>query len=99
MEITGTTIQHSWDESRADSNLRKVMQIPDGLQAACIGGEGHPCAEDCGSSLVWENPKSVFKKGKKDWYKKVCMNGDPKGLDLYKWDLLDVNDGLEKIKR
>jgi hypothetical protein len=47
--------------------------------------------------------KAVFKKkgdasGKKAWYKTVCANGDPKGLDPWKWDIIDVNDGLSKIK-
>lgn len=99
----------SWDHDitflgHADPNLRKVMHIPDEMEAVCIGGEGHPCAEDCGSSPGWEDLKNVFKKGKKDpdgrkeWYKRMCANGDPKGLDPYKWDLLEVNDELAKIK-
>jgi hypothetical protein len=36
--------------------------------------------------------------GLKDWYKKSCANGDPKGLDLYRWSILDVNDALAKIE-
>lgn len=65
--------------------------------------QGHPCAEDCGSTPGWENLKASFKKrgdadGQKAWYKQVCANGDPKGLDPYKWDISDVNDELAKIK-
>lgn len=65
----------------------------------CLDGQGHPCAEDCGSTGGWENLKKEFKKQKgdrylKDWYKNTCANGDPKGLDPYKWSILDVNDGL-----
>jgi hypothetical protein len=80
------------------------MHILDELQAVCLGGEGHPCAEDCGGDLGWENLKNVFKKGKKDpkglkeWYKTSYANGDPKGLDPYKWDIFDVNDELARIK-
>jgi hypothetical protein len=89
---------------RADSSMRRQMHIPDELQAVCLGGEGHPCAEDCGGSGGWEDLKNVFKKGKRDpeglktWYKTMCANGDPKGLDPYKWDIFDVNDELERIK-
>jgi hypothetical protein len=88
----------------ADPTLRKVMGVPDELEAFCLGGEGHPAAEDCGSSPGWENLKNVFKKGRKDpeglknWYKMRCANGDSKGLDPYKWEMLDVNDALVKIK-
>jgi hypothetical protein len=64
-------------------------------------GQGHPCAEDIGPG--WENLKKVFRGGKdaeglREWYKSECVNGDPTGLDPYKWDILDVNDALEEIK-
>jgi hypothetical protein len=99
----------SWDHAiallgRADPIMRRQMNIPDELQAVCLGGEGHPCAEDSGGAGGWEDLKNVFKKGKKDpeglkeWYKTSCANGDPKGLDPYKWDIFDVNDELTKIK-
>jgi hypothetical protein len=48
--------------------------------------------------------KTVSKNGKRDleglkgWHKTSCANGDPKGLDPYKWDIFDVNDELAKIK-
>lgn len=44
------------------------------------------------------------KKGKRDpenrrqWYKTYCANGDPKGLDPYKWSIIEVNDRLALIK-
>ncbi|KAI9681651.1 MAG: hypothetical protein M1829_000850 [Trizodia sp. TS-e1964] len=87
----------------ADPRLRQGMIIPPEFQAVCIGGEGHCYAEDAGGVPGWENLKEQFKKrgdkeGLKDWYKTVCGNGDPKGLDPYKWDILTVNDGLAKIK-
>ena len=32
--------------------------------------------------------------GRKQWRRTTCMNGDPKGLDSYKWGTLVVNDQL-----
>jgi hypothetical protein len=29
----------------------------------------------------------------------MCANGDPKGLDSYKWDVLEMNDELQKKKK
>lgn len=66
--------------------------------------QGHPCAEDCGGSEGWEGLKKVFRKGGRDpedrkgWYKTTCANGYSKGLDPYKWDILDVNDELQQMK-
>ena len=34
---------------------------------------------------------------RREWYKTFCANGDPKGLDPFKWDILDVNSKLYKI--
>lgn len=59
---------------RADPMLKQKMGIPEDMQVVCLGEEGHPCAEDCGSSSGWEGLKRVFKKGAKDpeglkeWY-------------------------------
>jgi hypothetical protein len=60
---------------------------------------------NAGSYPGWEELKDLFtKKGKKDpegrkeWYKRFCANGDPKGLDPYRWSILDVNDALGEIK-
>lgn len=94
-----------WDHAitffgRADPNLRVVMRIPDELEAFCMAGEGHPCAEDCRSNDGWVFLKSLFKGRKKDpegrkaWYKEDCANGDPTGLDPYQWDMFEVNGGL-----
>lgn len=99
----------SWEHAiiflgRADPILRTQMNIPADMQAVCIGGEGHPCAEDCGSTPGWEDLKKLFKRGGRDpdgtkqWYKTQCANGDPKGLDTYKWDIFEVNDALVEIK-
>ncbi|KAL8738321.1 MAG: hypothetical protein Q9181_000864 [Wetmoreana brouardii] len=83
---------------RADENMGKAMGLDEFNQRiACIAGEGHPCAEDCGGTSGWENLKDTFKKTRggdkelKEWYKQSCHNGDKKGLDSYKWDLLEVN--------
>jgi hypothetical protein len=68
-----------------------------------MAGEGHPCAEDCGSNEGWANLKNVFKRGRKDpngfkvWYKESCLNGDQTGLDPYDWDMFDVNEGLLEL--
>lgn len=91
---------------RADKGLHTALTAypPEkAQQILCIAGEGHPCAEDCGSEPGWEDLKKEFKKSRgdkerKDWYKTMCANGDPKGLDPWKWDMLDVNEQLEKIK-
>ncbi|KAL8869716.1 MAG: hypothetical protein Q9174_004062 [Haloplaca sp. 1 TL-2023] len=87
---------------RAEKELHKVLGGGEDTPVLCIGGEGHPCAEDCGGSVGWDDLKKTFKKQKgdkylKDWYKKECHNGDPKGLDPYKWDILDVNDQLAEL--
>ena len=76
-----------------------------GSPVLCFGGEGHPCAEDSGGRVGWQNLKDAFKKQRgnrntkelKEWYKHECCNGDPEGLDPYRWDLLHVNDELRKL--
>ena len=98
----------SWEHQiilmgRADPGLHRTFGVEGDVPVMCLGGEGHPCAEDCGSADGWEDLKAAFKKQKgskerKDWYKTVCLNGDPKGLDPYEWDILGVNDELQKIK-
>lgn len=86
---------------RADPSLRRVMGVPPEVRAVCLGGEGHPVAEDSGGLSGWADLKAVFKKKKsssderKPWYTDGgCLHGDPKGLDPYRWDVLDVNDDL-----
>jgi len=98
----------SWEHSieflgQADLNLRRAAKIPSELKVACLGGEGHPCAEDCGGAPGWENLKSIFKKrgdpeGLKNWYKNICPNGERKGLDPWKWDMFDVNGKLSQYE-
>ncbi|KAL8626128.1 hypothetical protein Q9189_008187, partial [Teloschistes chrysophthalmus] len=46
--------------------------------------------------------KNAFKKPKgdksrKEWYRDICANGEPKGFDPYKWDILEVNDELRQL--
>ncbi|KAI4126853.1 MAG: hypothetical protein LQ338_003526 [Usnochroma carphineum] len=102
----------SWEHQitllgRAEKGLHSALTglpVEKAQKVLCISGEGHPCAEDCGSAPGWEDLKKEFKKqrgGDKDlreWYKHQCANGDSKGLDPYKWDLMDVNADLETIK-
>lgn len=91
---------------RAEKGLHAALTgLPEekAQKVLCVSGEGHPCAEDCGSEPGWEELKKAFTKPKgdrelKEWYKNVCANGDRKGLDPWKWDLMDVNAALEKIK-
>lgn len=97
----------SWEHEirllgRADPILRPSMLIPENMKAVCLSGEGHPCAEDCGGELGWEDLKRCFKgkkdpEGRRDWYKYTCANGDPKGLDPFRWDILEVNRRLLKM--
>lgn len=90
---------------RADPGLHRAMGGPDAPAVLCLGGEGHPCAEDCGSGAGWEHLKEIFTKPRKkdpddlkDWYKTQCANGDPEGLDPWKWDIFEVNSELETVK-
>lgn len=89
---------------RGTPGTNKQCGVPNHWKVACIGGEGHGAAEDAGGTLGWMELKEAFehprKKGNKDlveWYKHVCLNGDPKGLKPYEWNVWDVNDGLEAI--
>ncbi|KAL8668588.1 MAG: hypothetical protein Q9168_006787 [Polycauliona sp. 1 TL-2023] len=89
---------------RAEKGLHTVLTgEEDPQQVFCFGGEGHPCAEDCGSEPGWEDLKNAFRKPRgdkalRDWYKNTCYNGDAEGLDPYKWDILDVNDQLREVR-
>ena len=87
---------------RAQPRLNHAYGLKTEGNVLCLDGQGHPCAEDCGSEPGWENLKDQFKKAKgdkylKDWYKNSCVNGDRKGLDPWKWSILDVNDELQKV--
>ncbi|KAL9611644.1 MAG: hypothetical protein Q9167_003712 [Letrouitia subvulpina] len=88
---------------RAEPGLHVMLGAPEYVKVLCLAGEGHPCAEDSGGGPGWEELKEAFAKRngdkeKREWYKTVCSNGDPKGLDPWKWSILDVNDGLGEIK-
>ncbi|KAI4137476.1 MAG: hypothetical protein L6R39_007262 [Caloplaca ligustica] len=91
---------------RAEKGLHAALtSLPEekAQKVLCISGEGHPCAEDCGSAPGWEGLKNAFTKqkgdkGLKEWYKKQCANGEKKGLDPWKWDLMDVNADLEEME-
>ena len=91
--VTQTNI---WDRALGLNGLNETI--------ACISGEGHSCAEDCGEPIGWHNFNSTFQKARsgdpdlKGWYKNGgCLNGDRKGLDPYKWDLLAINVQLSKV--
>lgn len=91
---------------RAQKNLHGDVGCRD-MPVLCLGGEGHPCAEDSGGRCGWANLKRIHQKKRcnredkefKDWYKNDCSNGDPGGLDPYRWDILDVNTKLTEIFR
>ena len=78
------------------------MGIPTDMKLVCIAGQGHPCAEDCGSIPGWEDLQTAFPKprsdkdGRRDWYKTICANEDKKVLDTWKWDTLQVNDNFSR---
>lgn len=88
---------------RAVPQMNAQMLAPPDARIFCLAGEGHACAEDCGGGGGWEDLKEAFKHPKKaenwervSWYKSGCLNGDKKGLDPYKWDVILVNYELEK---
>ena len=88
---------------RATPGTNAQFRAPDDAKVVCLSGQGHPVAEDCGGWMGWEDLKIAFKNprraGNRDlvkWYKHECLNGDPGGLDPYKWDILDTNDDLRE---
>lgn len=101
----------SWEHDiiflgRADGTLGNTMSINEssGQRMVVITGEGHRCAEDCGGPPGWQGLKDSFAKTKggdkerKEWYKRMCSNGDKKGLNPYEWDVLSINAELADIK-
>lgn len=36
--------------------------------------------------------------GLREWFKEICGNGDPRGLNPYAWDIFPVNQELEEIE-
>lgn len=89
---------------RATPDSQAQMSASDELTVWCLGGGGYGIAEDSGGPPGWDDLKENFKKRKRrasgddrrEWYKKMCANGEPKGLDPYDWDILDVNHALVK---
>lgn len=85
---------------RATLGTNAQFGAPKDVKILCLGGQGHPAAEDAGGIGGWENTKDAFKRPRKaesrlriQWYKYMCLNGG-KSLDPYAFDVLDVNDGL-----
>lgn len=39
---------------------------------------------------AFKHPQKADNRGRMDWYRKMCLNGD-KDLDPYAFDILDVN--------
>ena len=80
------------------------MSFPQGLKAWCLGGEGHPAAEDCGGTTGWQDlkqnfaePQKVSSRGdRRKWYKTHCMNGEREDLNPYKWDVMETNYALAR---
>ncbi|KAF9630236.1 hypothetical protein BFW01_g417 [Lasiodiplodia theobromae] len=80
--------------------------VVDGQWTWCIGGEGHPCAEDCGGSGGWKELKQAFADGAhggervdelRTWYRTHCLNGEREGLNPWKWDIFEVNQRLASL--
>ncbi|KAL9598528.1 MAG: hypothetical protein Q9219_004430 [cf. Caloplaca sp. 3 TL-2023] len=89
---------------RADPDLHRLIEGPQAPRVLCFGGEGHPCAEDCGSEPGWEELKEAFRKPRRnrerrEWYRTVCANGDSNGLDPYRWDLEKISKKLGRRTR
>lgn len=68
----------------------------------CMGGEGHPCAEDVGGHVGWRRLKQAYlgpspTNAQRDmchWYEKHAINGDEQGLGglmRFMWDVDYVN--------
>ncbi|CAF9918078.1 MAG: hypothetical protein HETSPECPRED_003661 [Heterodermia speciosa] len=88
---------------RATPGTHAQFGVPDDAKVVCLGGQGHAVAEDCGGSAGWEelkkafrNPRRAANRDRVEWYKYGCANGDPGGLDPYKWDILDTNEALRE---
>ncbi|CAJ2503815.1 Uu.00g112090.m01.CDS01 [Anthostomella pinea] len=83
-----------------DPWLRASMGLDPRARVVCIAGKGSPVAEDCGGTEGWRELKNAFAKGgadtevQKAWYKRMCQNRDPEGLNPYRWDIAEVNQAL-----
>lgn len=74
----------------------------------CIAGEGHPCAEDVGSSPGWNKLVEAYKatrptedqREKREWFETQCSNRDRGGLAgdrVKQWDKQLVNRLLAQV--
>lgn len=74
----------------------------------CLSGEGHPVAGDVSSYQGWEKLKEGYRverpnkeqKEKMEWYEKVAINGDQRGLGegrVDEWDVDKVDRDLENL--
>ncbi|KAI1467507.1 MM3350-like domain-containing protein [Daldinia caldariorum] len=75
----------------------------------CVGGTGHPAAEDAGGSFGWEKLKEAYGAGRPDaeqrylrrWFEKMCSNGSARGLAgarVDEWHREGVNQVLAGMK-
>lgn len=75
----------------------------------CVGGEGHPAAENVGGSKGWKELKIAYNSRKKtaeqeqmvDWFEELCVNGDEvglKGANVCRWDMKTINQKLENFQ-
>ncbi|KAF2458233.1 MM3350-like domain-containing protein [Lineolata rhizophorae] len=69
----------------------------------CLGGEGHPIAEQCGGPGEWVDLKKALSKdtpgdpdGERLWYRDACENGGKMTLDPYEWHMGRVNRCLKR---
>lgn len=80
-------------------------------QFCCVDGEGHPVAEDVGSSDGWAKLKVAYRKPanrrskeereKIEWFQYQASNADPLGLEgerVRLWDKTKVNKELREMK-
>ena len=47
---------------------------------------------------LFQHPRKKDPDDRKGWYKNHAANGDPTGLDPWKWSLIEVNDELKKLE-
>ena len=89
--------------------VQVLGRAPKTTQFECIGGTGHPCAEDTippQSEVIkeaYQKPKARRDQEEHeqlDWCENSCLNGDKKGLGSnrkHKWDMKEVNRSLEQL--
>ncbi|KAL7628322.1 hypothetical protein AAE478_002522 [Parahypoxylon ruwenzoriense] len=68
----------------------------------CLGGSGHPVAEDVGGVRGWADLKAAYRaahptreqRDRRNWFEKACRNRDPAGLagdGASKWNRDSIN--------